>query len=79
MTLRCRPRVTAAAVGHLAGAGLLVRLGGDPEFPDVHPVDGALLMSEHGHFGSAGRSEYVPAVPAGSGGVGRFVWRGDVP
>ncbi|MFJ6799143.1 hypothetical protein [Streptomyces sp. NPDC091268] len=35
--LRCRPRVTAAAVGHLARAGLLVRLGGDTEFPDVHP------------------------------------------
>ncbi|MFF4696453.1 hypothetical protein [Streptomyces chattanoogensis] len=34
--LRCRPRVTASAVGHLARAGLLVRLGGDAEFPDVH-------------------------------------------
>ncbi|MET9323681.1 hypothetical protein ABZX75_26380 [Streptomyces sp. NPDC003038] len=42
-------------------------------------VDGALLMSEHGHFGLAGRSEYVPAEPPGSADVGRFVWRGDVP
>ncbi|MEU5810718.1 hypothetical protein [Streptomyces sp. NPDC047718] len=41
--LRCRPRVTAAAVGHLAGAGLLVRLGGDPAFPDVHPDQVAAL------------------------------------
>lgn len=32
-----RPRVTAAAVGHLVRAGLLVRLGGDAEFPEVHP------------------------------------------
>ncbi|MET9694836.1 hypothetical protein ABZY81_41710 [Streptomyces sp. NPDC006514] len=35
--LRCRPRVTASAVGHLARAGLLVYLGGDTGFPDVHP------------------------------------------
>ncbi|MFF4012735.1 hypothetical protein [Streptomyces sp. NPDC001717] len=41
--LRCRPRVTAAAVGHLAGAGLLVRLGGDAECPDVHPDQVAVL------------------------------------
>ncbi|MFD9469924.1 hypothetical protein [Streptomyces goshikiensis] len=41
--LRCRPRVTAAAVGHLAGAGLLVRLGGGAEFPDVHPDQVAAL------------------------------------
>ncbi|MFD3722723.1 hypothetical protein [Streptomyces sp. NPDC058674] len=34
---RRRPRVTAAAVGHLVRAGLLVRLGGDIEFPEVHP------------------------------------------
>lgn len=32
-----RSRVTAAAVGHLVKAGLLVYLGGDPQFPDVHP------------------------------------------
>ncbi|MFD6966866.1 hypothetical protein [Streptomyces sp. NPDC059949] len=32
-----RPRVTAAAVGHLVKAGLLVYLGGDTQFPDVHP------------------------------------------
>ncbi|MGE7390839.1 hypothetical protein ACQKM2_35720, partial [Streptomyces sp. NPDC004126] len=35
--LRCRPRVTAAAVGHLVRAGFLVYLGGATEFPDVHP------------------------------------------
>lgn len=35
--------MTAAAVGHLAGAGLLVRLGGDAEFPDVHPDQVAAL------------------------------------
>ncbi|WP_158939236.1 hypothetical protein [Streptomyces sp. NRRL S-87] len=40
---RCRPRVTASAVGHLVKAGLLVRLGGDAEFPDVHPDQVAAL------------------------------------
>ncbi|THA47111.1 hypothetical protein [Streptomyces sp. A1136] len=42
-------------------------------------VDGAMLMSEHGAFGPSGRSDYEPveADPAG-GGVGRFLWRGDV-
>ncbi|WP_133895336.1 hypothetical protein [Streptomyces sp. KS 21] len=35
--------MTAAAVGHLARAGLLVRLGGDLEFPDVHPDQVAAL------------------------------------
>nr|WSW57323.1 hypothetical protein OG513_01345 [Streptomyces sp. NBC_00998] len=40
---RCRPRVTASAVGHLARAGLLVRLGGDAAFPDVHPDQVAAL------------------------------------
>ncbi|MET9607081.1 hypothetical protein ABZZ17_18685 [Streptomyces sp. NPDC006512] len=39
----CRPRVTAAAVGHLVRAGLLVPLGGDDEFPDVHPDQVAAL------------------------------------
>ncbi|MEU4358758.1 hypothetical protein [Streptomyces virginiae] len=34
---RCRPRVTAAAVGHLVRAGLLVYLGGEVAFSDVHP------------------------------------------
>ncbi|MFD3547813.1 hypothetical protein ACFWUW_19795 [Streptomyces sp. NPDC058655] len=29
--------MTAAAVRHLVRAGLLVRLGGDTEFPEVHP------------------------------------------
>nr|WSX54891.1 hypothetical protein OG409_00325 [Streptomyces sp. NBC_00974]WSX54908.1 hypothetical protein OG409_38585 [Streptomyces sp. NBC_00974] len=38
-----RPRVTAAAVGHLARAGLLVYLGGDTQFPDVHPDQVAAL------------------------------------
>ncbi|MFD7259069.1 hypothetical protein [Streptomyces sp. NPDC059874] len=32
-----RPRVTAAAIGHLVRAGLLVHLGGEAEFPEVHP------------------------------------------
>ncbi len=32
-----RPRVTAWAVGYLVKAGLLVYLGGDIEFPEVHP------------------------------------------
>ncbi|MEU8438695.1 hypothetical protein AB0F18_38605, partial [Streptomyces sp. NPDC029216] len=41
--LRCRLRVTAAAVGHLARAGLLVRLGGDVEFRDVQPDQVAAL------------------------------------
>ncbi|MGE7390882.1 hypothetical protein ACQKM2_35945 [Streptomyces sp. NPDC004126] len=41
--LRCRPRVTASAVGHLVRAGLLVYLGGDAEFPDVHPDQVAAL------------------------------------
>ncbi len=38
-----RPRVTASAVGRLVKAGLLVYLGGDPEFPDVHPDQVAAL------------------------------------
>ncbi|MFE1877684.1 hypothetical protein ACFW9N_43770 [Streptomyces sp. NPDC059496] len=38
-----RPRVTASAVGHLVTAGLLVYLGGDPQFPDVHPDQVAAL------------------------------------
>ncbi|WP_443064492.1 hypothetical protein [Streptomyces sp. NBC_00539] len=43
-------------------------------------VDGAVLMSEHGAFGPSGRSGYEPAeADPGAGGVGRFVWRGDVP
>ncbi|MEU8438686.1 hypothetical protein AB0F18_38560, partial [Streptomyces sp. NPDC029216] len=41
--LRCRLRVTAAAVGHLARAGLLVRLGGAVEFRDVQPDQVAAL------------------------------------
>ncbi|WP_405982903.1 hypothetical protein [Streptomyces sp. NBC_00158] len=38
-----RPRVTAAAVGHLVRAGLLVYLGGEAQFPDVHPDQTAAL------------------------------------
>ncbi|MGW6842104.1 hypothetical protein [Streptomyces sp. NPDC054958] len=38
-----RPRVTAAAVGHLVKAGLLVYLGGEPQFPVVHPEQVAAL------------------------------------
>ncbi|MFG2236225.1 hypothetical protein ACGFNX_40600 [Streptomyces sp. NPDC048723] len=34
---RCRLRVTASAAGHLVRAGLLVYLGGEVAFPDVHP------------------------------------------
>ncbi|RST08690.1 hypothetical protein EF910_00080 [Streptomyces sp. WAC07149] len=40
---RCRPRVTASAVGYLVKAGLLVYLGGDPEFPYVHADQVAAL------------------------------------
>ncbi|GGR67557.1 hypothetical protein [Streptomyces roseolus] len=40
---RCRPRVTPAAIGHLVRAGLLVHLGGDPAYPDVHPDQVAAL------------------------------------
>ncbi|MER6251951.1 hypothetical protein ABT224_11355 [Streptomyces sp. NPDC001584] len=38
-----RPGVTAAAVGHLVKAGLLVYLGGDTQFPDVHADQVAAL------------------------------------
>ncbi|MER7338946.1 hypothetical protein ABT403_14040 [Streptomyces sp. NPDC000075] len=38
-----RPRVTASAVGHLVKAGLLVYLGGDTQYPDVHPDQVAAL------------------------------------
>ncbi|MFE5713425.1 hypothetical protein ACFQ7J_21745 [Streptomyces sp. NPDC056501] len=40
---RCRPRVTAAAVGHLVKAGLLVWLGGEAACPDIHPDQVAAL------------------------------------
>ncbi|MFE9637170.1 hypothetical protein [Streptomyces sp. NPDC006463] len=57
--------------------GMLLDVTG---WPPQEVVDGALLMSEHGWFGPGGRSEYAPAEPvSGSGDVGRFVWRGDVP
>ncbi|WP_328966170.1 hypothetical protein [Streptomyces virginiae] len=38
-----RPRVTASAIGHLVKAGLLVYLGGDPQFLVVHPDQVAAL------------------------------------
>ncbi|MFC9825227.1 hypothetical protein ACFWG6_29035 [Streptomyces erythrochromogenes] len=38
-----RPRVTASAVGHLVRAGLLVYLGGELQFPVVHPDQVAAL------------------------------------
>ncbi|WP_405785652.1 hypothetical protein [Streptomyces sp. NBC_01367] len=38
-----RPRVTASAIGHLVKAGLLVYLGGEPQFPVVHPEQVAAL------------------------------------
>ncbi|MER6444091.1 hypothetical protein [Streptomyces venezuelae] len=38
-----RPRVTVSAVGHLVTAGLLVYLGGESQFPDVHPDQVAAL------------------------------------
>ncbi|WP_285544040.1 hypothetical protein [Streptomyces lavendulae] len=38
-----RPRVTASAVGRLVKAGLLIYLGGETEFPDVHPDQVAAL------------------------------------
>ncbi|MFE1416010.1 hypothetical protein ACFW6F_35205 [Streptomyces sp. NPDC058746] len=38
-----RPRVTAAAIGHLVRASLLVYLGGEAEFPEVHPEQVAAL------------------------------------
>ncbi|MFD4392626.1 hypothetical protein [Streptomyces sp. NPDC058495] len=40
---RCRPRVTASAIGRLVRAGLLTYLGGDPAYPDVHPDQVAAL------------------------------------
>ncbi|MFD4939474.1 hypothetical protein [Streptomyces virginiae] len=38
-----RPRATASAVGHLVRVGLLVYLGGEPQFPVVHPDQVAAL------------------------------------
>ncbi|MFE2246194.1 hypothetical protein [Streptomyces lavendulae] len=55
--------------------GLLLDVTGwDPQ----EIVDNAVLMSDHGRFGPGGRSDYEPA-DGGSGDVGRFVWRGEVP
>ncbi|WP_371674891.1 hypothetical protein [Streptomyces sp. NBC_01276] len=56
------------------GRAYVELLGGPPQ----EIVDGAVLMSDHGRFGPGGRSDYEPAG-GGSGDVGRFVWRGDVP
>ncbi|MFJ3176612.1 hypothetical protein ACIPJK_38535 [Streptomyces roseus] len=65
--------------GELVGGpldGMLLDVTGwEPE----EVVDGVVLMSEQGAFGP-GRSDYEPAdTDPGAGGVGRFVWRGDVP
>ncbi|GLX37488.1 hypothetical protein Sros01_35610 [Streptomyces roseochromogenus] len=55
--------------------GLLLDVTGwDPQ----EIVDNAVLMSDHGRFGPGARSDYEPA-DGGSGDVGRFVWRGEVP
>lgn len=75
--LRCRPRVTAAAVGHLLRAGLLVYLGGDVHFPDVHPDQVAALarrrdlpalLDRHVPLGpdQAARRLGVSGIPVGS-------------
>ncbi|MFK0203353.1 hypothetical protein [Streptomyces lavendulae] len=75
-------RVRSRSPGHvyveLMGGpldGLLLDVTG---WPPQEVVDGAVLMSDHGRFGPAGLSGYEPAG-GGSGDVGRFVWRGDVP
>ncbi|MFB9594045.1 hypothetical protein [Streptomyces racemochromogenes] len=65
-------------VGGPLDGKLLDVTGWDPQ----EIVDGALLMSDHGAFGPGGRSDYEPAEAGDRGhpgGVGRFVWRGDVP
>ncbi|MFJ6721726.1 hypothetical protein [Streptomyces sp. NPDC091259] len=57
--------------------GLLLDVTG---WPPQEVADRVVLMSEHGAFGPGGRSDCEPAETApGAGGVGRFVWRGDVP
>lgn len=48
--------MTAAAVGHLVRAGLLVHLGGDVEFPDLRPDQLAALAPEP----RAGTESVVP-------------------
>ncbi|GAA3281561.1 hypothetical protein GCM10010493_71830 [Streptomyces lavendulae subsp. grasserius] len=55
--------------------GLLLDVAG---WPVRQVVDGALLMSDHRAFGPGGRSD-CESAEGGSGDVGRFVWRGDVP
>ncbi|MGW7064757.1 hypothetical protein ACWGHM_40570 [Streptomyces sp. NPDC054904] len=40
--------MTAASVGHLVKAGLLVRLGGEMEFPEVRPEQVAALARRRG-------------------------------
>ncbi|MFD8289491.1 hypothetical protein ACFV2B_14915 [Streptomyces lavendulae] len=55
--------------------GLLLDVTG---WPPQEIVDGAVLMSDYGAFGPGGRS-HCELAEGGSGDVGRFVWRGDVP
>ncbi|MFD0354334.1 hypothetical protein ACFVHW_11430 [Streptomyces sp. NPDC127110] len=68
-------------VGGPLDGRLLDVTGWDPQ----EIVDGALLMSDQGQFGPGGRSDYQPASEGDRGGrgrrggVGRFLWRGDVP
>ncbi|MEU6896198.1 hypothetical protein ABZ934_31535 [Streptomyces sp. NPDC046557] len=61
-----RPRVRASAVGRLVKAGLLVYLGGDVEFPDVHPDQVAALARRRDLPGSVGVERHAVAY-AGPG------------
>ncbi|MFC7897681.1 hypothetical protein [Streptomyces sp. NPDC057381] len=56
-----RPRVTAAAVGHLVRAGHLAYLGGDVDSPDVHPDQVAALARRRARAALLDR--HVPLGP----------------
>ncbi|MFF4331138.1 hypothetical protein ACFYZT_32115 [Streptomyces sp. NPDC001591] len=56
-----RPRVTASAIGYLVRAGLLVYLGGEVEFPEVHPEQVAALARRRDL--PALLDQYVPLGP----------------
>ncbi|WP_331723815.1 hypothetical protein OG592_44630 (plasmid) [Streptomyces avidinii] len=56
-----RPRVTASGIGHLVKAGLLVYLGGEPQFPVVHPDQVAALCRRRDL--PAVLDRYVPLGP----------------
>ncbi len=71
----CSPDLYVELVGGPLDGLLLDVTGWDPK--DI--VDGAVLMSDHGVFGPAGLSGYEPADGGDGCGLGRFVWRGDVP